>query len=629
MSRTPQFPPWAWALVAMILSMLCMLPTLQNGWVNWDDGAYVLRNPLIWDLSWEGLKNMFTTPEQVGLYHPLTLLSLAVDHTVWEKEAFGFHLTNLLLHLVNVSLVFVVMQRLSGKATLAFLVALLFGMHPMHVESVAWISARKDVLYTLFWLLSLWAYLNHRKSKTGRWIHLFLALLFFIAALLSKAMAFSLPLIFLLVDRWQGRKWSPGILLEKIPFFFLAIVALWVAGMGQQESDSMLAVGEYPFYKTVFIGMRNLLYYGFQAIFPFELSPFHPFPFMGNIELPIWYYLSAIPILGAGWILILAWKKWPKVFFGLALFLICIGPQLQIVPYGKAVTAERYTYVAYLGLFWVLAWGIEWLGRVKQGKWKIPLGVVAGVWLVFLGSQSVRQAKVWESGESLWSDVIEDYPEHYFGYFTRGKYRIEQGRNEAALADLNQAIGLEKEIAETFYERGRVHAQMENIEEAIEDYSHAIELKPGLASAYLNRGMLYASLGRSSDMALADMEAAIQADSAYALAHLNRGLILRGRNEHEAALESYDEAIRIEPWNSVFYMYRGVYNEALGRLDKAKDDFSEAHTQSPGSGESLYFRARIWQKMENFRLAIEDAKAAQNLGYDLPEGYIDGLRAMQ
>ena len=204
---------------ALVASFICLFPTLQNGFVNWDDSAYILRNSMVWGLSWENLQQMFTTSETLGLYHPLTLFSFAVDYTIWGTQAFGFHLTNLLLHLLNIGMVFGLVLKLTKKEMAAFVAALLFGMHPMHLESVAWISGRKDVLYTVFALISLLCYLSYAEAGKVKKEKLVLSFLFFCFALLAKAMAFTLPFFLLLIDYLHREKPKAHLFLEKLPFF--------------------------------------------------------------------------------------------------------------------------------------------------------------------------------------------------------------------------------------------------------------------------------------------------------------------------------------------------------------------------------------------------------------------------
>lgn len=614
-------------LLAVLLSLICLWPTLQNDWLNWDDGAYVLRNPMVWEIDGEHVGEMFTTSEQVGLYHPLTMLSLAVDYQIWETDAFGYHFTNLIFHLLNTFLVFLFLFRLRGSTFVASLGAVLFGMHPMHMESVTWISARKDVLYTLFFLLALLSYLKHLRSEgKGKWGFYGIVIFLFVGALLSKAIAFVFPFLLLLIDFHQGRKWSWRIVLEKLPIFLLAGIALWVAGLGQQSSDSMMGVSDYPLWKTFFIGTRNYLVYFGKLFVPWEMSPFHPFPFLGNIQIPWYYYLSAIPFGVFGWIFFRnkLYQKTPGIIFGLAFFTICIGPFLQMIPYGKAVIAERYTYVSYIGLFYALGIFLEGIGGLE--KLKLPIGrsailSLATGWIIHLGIVSYNYLPDWKDGESLWGKVVKNYPEHYFGYLNRGRWRVDNGEKDKAESDLDKSIELNPKLSITYYERGRLKASRGTWKLAMEDYNQAVSLAAPEPRAYLNRGLIKAQKLRDADGAILDFNAAIKAKPDYALAYLNRGLLYRGKGDEKAAEADYNRAIQLEPWNTVFYRYRGSYYEQEGRLAEAEADFSEAIRQEPERGENWFLRARVRRTAGKTRPAQEDIQEATKLGFQFPDGF--------
>lgn len=622
------FKPWMGCLLALVLSLVCMFPTLENEWLNWDDEAYVLRNSMVWELDGEHVGEMFTTPEQVGLYHPLTMLSLAVDYQLWETNAFGYHLTNLILHLLNVCLVFLFLFRLRRSTFVASMGAILFGLHPMHVESVTWISARKDVLYTLFFLLALLAYLKYlRQERSSKWLSYTGLIFLFVGALLSKAIAFVFPVLLLLIDYHEARKWSWKLIAEKIPLFILSGIALWVAREGQQSSDSMMELNAYPFEKTFFIGTRNYLVYVGKLFVPWEMSPFHPFPFLGKIELPWLYYLSVIPFAVFGWVLFRfkLYIRMRSILFGIAFFTVCIGPFLQMVPYGKAVMAERYTYLSYIGLFYALGVLLE---RVMEGERlgsslnrKLLLGLVGG-WIIVLGVSSAFYLPSWKDGESLWGKVVTQYPDHYFGYLNRGRWRVDKGDQDMAMADLNRSVELNPGLSTGFYERGRLKEARGEWLLALADYDQAISLNEKEHRAFLNRGLIRAT--RKGDMsgALKDLNAAIEAQPDYALAYLNRALVLRGTGDKVAAEKDYGKAIALEPWNTVLYRYRGSFYEQEGRLTEAEEDFSEAIRQEPDRGENWFLRGRVRRAMGKAEAYSADIGKAEELGFQFPEGFV-------
>ena len=472
-------------LVVLVVAF-SLYPSLLNSWVNWDDPVYVVENPLIQSLNWDSISTIFSTPQVVGLYHPLTLISLAIDYQFWETDPYGFHLTNLVIHLINTVLVFFLFRRVKSSILVAGFVALLFGMHPMHVESVAWISARKDVLYTFFFLISVLSYLRSAVLPGARRaIWLTVSLIAFCLSLLSKNIAFTLPFVLVLFDYLQARKLTAKLFLDKIPFVALAVIAMIVAKSGQIDSDSMGTINSVDCSHTIFYGMYNSIFYIFKALAPVNLAAFHPFPMEGESFTLI--YLAVIPFLVLVFLIYLAHKRSRKVFFGLVFFIISIAPLLQIIPFGKALSSERYTYVAYLGLFYILAIFIEKRLHSDQ-KWIKQLTLLlASIWLVLLVVQTRKQSTAWENSETLWTQVIDQYPTSQWAYMSRGLHYAEEGQNAQAMDDLNRSIEIQP-FSQALYERA-ILLERGDREGAVRDYLQSIKLDSTYAQSHMNLGV--------------------------------------------------------------------------------------------------------------------------------------------
>ena len=336
----------AWPLAAVVITAVCLSPTLKNGFVNWDDEYYVVSNALLRGPQWIGI---FTRPV-VSNYHPLTVLSLAANYAISGAEPWSYLLFSLLLHLANTVLVFWFAWLLSDKkGWVALFTALLFGIHPMHVESVAWISERKDVLYTLFFLLSLIAYWKY--LQTDRSAAYWACFLLFACSLLSKPAAIVLPLVLLLLDYWKERPFTRRVVLEKIPFFLVgglfAVVTLKL-----QSVTAMSSLDLYPFWVRLFFASYAIMVYFAWFFVPYPLSAFHPFPLPDHLGWTV--YLSPIFLLA---LIFLIWhfRKNRVVVFGLLFFLVNILLVLQLVPIGFTIVSERYTYVPYIGLAFLVA----------------------------------------------------------------------------------------------------------------------------------------------------------------------------------------------------------------------------------------------------------------------------------
>lgn len=614
------------ALVVLLIAIVsaCLFPTLQNDWVNWDDPAYVLQNLLVQDLSKNGIYEMFATSHQVGLYHPMTLLSLSFDYHFWGIDAFGFHLTNFILHLANVLLVFVLLKKLKFSPLIAFVGALLFGMHPMHVESVAWISARKDVLYTFFFLISLIGYLYYiHKDGKSKIVWYAIAILAFTFSLLSKSLGFTLPIVLLLLDYLLERKITTKSVIEKIPFAVLAILALIMAQYGQEVSDSMST--NINLSDSVFISSYNLIGYAFKAVLPINLSIFHPFPPSDSFEVTTLLYASIIPLLALIYFMY-HWLKSSRIlFFGISFYLITIGPVTQIIPFGKAISSERYTYVPYIGLFLLIAIGIQKLldKYSKSANRYVVLGLI-GVWIGFLAVQTNLQSRAWENSEILWTSVIEKYPDSEWAYMSRGMHRLKQKDLKGAKQDLNTSISI-RPLAQSLYERAYLFEQEGERANAFDMYKRSIKLEPTYAKSHLNLGVLY-SQDRNQKLAFEHFKLAVDNDDSYSLAHFNLGISYKMEGEMEKSHESFSKAIEIEPKNPLYVRHRGVLQLQTENYSAAIKDFESAMILEPESGEPYLLRSQCYLLLGDMNKAKKDAKKAQEMGLQVPEQYLNQLK---
>ena len=347
-----------WFLMALLITCVVMLPTLNNGWVNWDDPGYILGNPLVHSLTPGAVADMFTTLQVQGAYHPLTLLSWAWDYSFSGSQPQIYHLTNLFFHLANVALVFFMIYLLCGRFEVAGFTALLFGIHPMHLEAVAWISSRKDLLYAFFFLLGLVTYLKYLNHETHRRLFYGLCFLSFLFSLLAKGVAVTFPFVLFTIDFLiKRREWSKQ-LLEKVPFIALSLIFAIVAVLAQQAGQAMEKFHAINYSQSVFVGFYGIILYSIKALVPFQLSAFHPYSAFPGETLPWYFYGAILPVLLLLYLCVRFGKQRPMVVFGIAFFLITIAPVLQFLPIGEAIIAERFTYLAYIGLFFSLAIGM-------------------------------------------------------------------------------------------------------------------------------------------------------------------------------------------------------------------------------------------------------------------------------
>ncbi len=614
-----------WLLLIFLGSLGCLSPALFNDWVNWDDGAYVLQNSLIQQLSFSHLGKLFSTLEVAGSYHPLTLLSLALDFQIGGKSPLVYHATNLILHGCNIVLVYLLVYHFHRNTIIAGLTALLFGIHPMHVESVAWVSARKDVLYGFFFLGSLLAYDNYlQKSPAKRIYYLLACLVLFGLSLLSKAAAIMLPVVLFGIDHIRGRKLSSRSILEKIPFLVLSLIFGGVGILAQQAGAAMEEVWATEWTNSIFIGAYGIMLYIVKALVPVHLSAFHPYPF-GPSEA--WYiYGAMLPVAGLLWLL---WaRSSPRLVFGLGFFLVTIAPVLQVLPFGRAMIAERYTYIPYIGLFYLAGWGMDHiLHKFGERKFRGWVWLLATGYILFLGISTFIRTQVWQNGLTLWTDVIRKYPGHAFGYCNLADYWKQQGNAGKAIEYYNLGINADPGFMDAYLDRGRAFQQQNQPDKALADFSHIIRFGSQKHKAYLNRGMLLFSAYHNPDSALTDLARAIRLRPDYVQAYINSGVIYEKTGRPDQALAIYSRGLDHVPDNPYLYRYRGVVGFSGNDLAAAEADLTMAIRLKEDYGEAWFLRSKLKLEQQEYGQALEDALKARALNYPVSQAYLDNLRA--
>ena len=602
-----------------VITFLCFVPSLQNDWVNWDDPTYVLNNPLIvsdsiqWSAIWK--------QEQVlGIYHPLTLLSYAFDYQIWGTDPYGFHLTNIVFHALNTCLVFFVFRNLRTSLLISTIIALLFGIHPMHVESVTWISERKDVLYVFFLLLSWISYLLYRSADVHRkWGWYGLLLVLFACSILSKPIAFVFPVILILSDYLLDGRFILKSIVQKTPVILMALVALFIAQSGQVDSQSLSSVSEHPV-PTIFYGSYNVLVYLFKSFIPMHLSVFHPFPLDDSMNTLL--YLSAIPFVALLWLLYWSFRKEKRIFFGLAFFLLTIAPLLQIIPFGKALTSERYTYLPYLGIFFVIGSLIERILNKNLQKGKLIFGGIATCVIIFTAI-SIRQQLVWKNGNTLWTSAIESNPDAYFPYLSRGRYFVQSGQTNAAWNDFQKSVKLHPN-PEAFYEIGLIQEARGETKAALESYLKATKSKIPYAKAHMNVATLYGKLG-NRNQARFHIEKALQIDPDYSLARYNLAILLKIEGKLELASVQINKALDLEPKNMKYLEMRAAIYTDLSKHRKAIRDFKQVIRENPKNAVATYYLGLNYLQIGDTVAAKKELLKAAKLNYPLPAEIIETL----
>jgi len=606
-------------LFISVLTFIAFYPTLKHAFIDtWDDSDYVIDNRAIKSLS--NFKEIVTTPVQ-GNYHPLTMLSLAFNYAISGEKATSFHMVNVLLHLLNVILVFFFVMRLTGrKPWIAFIAALLFGIHPIHVESVAWIAERKDVLYSFFFLCGLISYLKFlEKAKV---VKLLPVLGFFILSLLSKPAAVIFPLVLLAIDYYYHRLRNISTYLEKIPFFLLSLGMGLLTVHAQTVQGAVADAGSFPVHFRFFFGFYGLMMYIFNTLVPIKLCTFYPFPAI-NVPLPMVYYLS--PLFGILIIVLMFLfnKKHRIITFSILFYIINLLLVLQFMPVGSAIIADRYAYLPLIGVFIIPGYFFQkWC---DQHSGKPPLsGMIILVLVSFtLTALAYRQSTTWKDSASLWDNTLAVKPSSR-AYTNRALAYKKEGNREKAIELYTKAISMNKNESDALMNRGNVYFDMGKDDLALADYRKSLSLKKKSAKLFTNMGSLFGRQG-NYDSSLFYLNLSVAIDPGYIEAYMYRGLCYGKMNRIEDAIAEYKYYLRFEPKDASVMSDIGIWYQALKKYKESLQWFDQAIGIEPEKGIYYMNRSVSWYSLGDKVKASDDAMKSKQLGAKVPEGYLEML----
>lgn len=613
-----------WLIPCLLITIIAFLPVVQHDFLNWDDPAYVLKNPLIRDISFPGIQKMFTTGHVVSTYAPLVLLSWGIDYALWGLNPQMFHVTNLILHVVVVFLIFYFTKQLSKNVKVAFITALLFGIHPMHVEAVSWISARKDLLYTFFFLGALIIYNVYTDSEDKKQqIKMYIAcIVLYGCSLLSKGSAVVFPLMLFLIDFYKRRSDIRQMIIEKIPFFALSIVFFYIAVVMQSEGGAMEDRAFTSWIDSFGVGFYGYLIYLIKSIIPFGLGPYHPYPNELGEPNPWYYYAAAIPVLLLFGYIVKTMKRKRYLVLGFGFFFISLIPVIQVLPFGTAVIAERYTYLPYLGLFFLIGLGLHHLYEQYQSK-KQLIQIGTGVFIVVLGVITFQYVKVYENGETFWSHVIEQYPDNFMGYMNRTNHRMGQQQYNLALEDADNAIKASPENPWLWYNRALVYKRMDKNGLSLKDLDKAIQLDHNFTSGYMNRGVIFGE-AKQIHKAIGEFSKVIELNPERYLGYYNRALFLKQTGAYKEALKDINKVIALQQ-NLIpqSYYLRAELQMNFGKIDEAISDFTQVIALDPNMEASYNKRGQLYVEKRNLEAALQDFNEIIKLNENHSEAYIN------
>lgn len=617
---TAKSPFWA-PILALAVTFLCFTTAIKNEFVNWDDDRNFLENPHIKDLNkknfWDNTKKIFTSGV-IGNYNPLTIWTFAI-----EKQAFGFekphywHLTNVLLHLICVFLVFRIALMLGVGWMGALFASLLFGIHPMRTESVAWVTERKDVLYGMFFLAALLQYIKYKlDQKSIRWVWM---TLLFVLSLFSKIQAVSLPLAMMATDYLMDHKWEWKSLLNKIPFLALSLIFGIIGIVTLKEFGSLSTVEDttqFNLFQRLFVGSFSFVIYLIKLLVPFRMSPLYPYP----NHFPVYFYptmLIAPLVIYALYKSHLTGKK--MVFFSLVFFIVNIVFLLQILGAGQGYLADRFTYIAYTGFFIAAGYYLNTYIEDNPNSKNAVLGI-AGILIVVYGMVTFQQNKIWQNSATLWTHVLKYYKETTLPYGNRANYYRDKKMYKEAIADYNATIALKDNQPQAYNSRARLYFDAavgrDSLMLALNDYNKAIQYDPKDGEFRVNRGATFARLG-NLEKAIEDFNEGLKLKPDHAVGYMNRSIMYQALQKYDLALADIDSYLKLSPYNPDLWYEKGRVLRLLGRPQEAIPAYTESlKYQSKNNGLYFYERARTYFELKMMSEAKADLQNALNAGYN-------------
>lgn len=637
-------------LVVVVVTFIAFIPVLSNDFVNWDDQDNFIENPHYRGLGPDKLKWMFTA-FHMGHYQPLSWLTLALDYELWGMNARGYHLTSLVIHCLGAVLFFFLGRRLMAAAVRrpdglsdkwvivgAGLAALLFAVHPMRVESVAWVTERRDVLNAFLALAGLLCYVKACRpgsaAVTGpRWM--LLAVAFHAASLLAKSMTMTLPLLLVLLDMYPLRRlevWSKrGLreyakrcLPEKIPFVALSAGAAIAAFFVQREA--LIPFEQYGLLRRLAVVAYGVVFYVRESLLPINLQPLHELDFGFN-PFEAKYIASALVALGLTGAVVALRKRRPSLLVAWTAYLVMLAPVSGISQNGPQLVADRYSYLACMPFALLAGGAVLALSRDRERERAFLLRVVTAACLaavVVMGVITWRQNLVWRNSYALWQRTLSMDPNCSIARLNLGWCLLEDGRTEEAIAELQTALERRPRDAKVYNNLGRAHLQKGDVDRATAYLTEAVRIEPDYAEAHNNLGKALLEDG-DIEGAIARFGKALACKEGFATARYNLGSAFLRKGDTEEAVRTFQEVLRTDPEREDVRVNLAAAHMAAGNLEAAFAQYVRVLEANPEEPESLYNLGNIHRKRgkveeavecyrESIRLRPDFSKAHYNLG---------------
>jgi protein O-mannosyl-transferase len=637
----PRIVYWLIPTLIALATFVAFLPVLQNGFVNWDDESLLVNNLNYRGLGWQQIRWMFST-FHMGPYQPLSWITYGLDYVLWGMNPVGYHLTNLILHCANAVFFYFVSRRLMALAlampiregswrlaTSAAFAALMFAIHPLRVESVAWATERRDVMSGFFFLGTIYCYLRANSSpdddtQSQRWLSA--ALVTYVLSLLSKATAMTLPVILLILDIYPLRRlngdlrsvWTSdqrGVLREKIPFAVVAIAFAIIALVGQQQEAALRSLDNYNVELRLAQAFFGASFYVWKTLVPVRLSPLYEIPsYFSPLHLSIVAGVITTIILTISFYLFR--NRWPAGLAAWISYVLLLMPVSGIVAIGPQVVADRYSYLPCLG--WaVLAgatlyycWRLWITGRVGLHSLVLTQSFAA-VLLIGLGVLTSYQAQIWNNSETLWRHALALDEKSSFAHNNLGLALAGRGAFAEAINHFRRAVEIDPAFVEAQTNLGYFLAQQGAPEEGIAHLRQALEIDPAFANAHNTLGNILGDRGES-DKAMEHFRKALETNPKSAMTYYNLGRTLAKRGDLDAAKEYYRKALDLNPFDPDVHNNLGLVLQSQGNLPEAVAQFHNAVRVDPRYARAYYNLGKLYIQEDRlddavryFRLALQ------------------------
>ena len=567
-------------IISLLLCIATTIPYSQAryfSFVNYDDPDYVTENPHVQSgLTPHSIAWSFNVGYAAN-WHPLTWLSHMLDCTMFGMDPGAHHMTNLLFHILNTLLLFFTLMAMTGAPWKSGFVAGLFALHPMHVESVAWIAERKDVLSTFFWMLTMGAYLRYVKRSTrGRYL---LVMLCFTLGLMAKPMLVTLPLVLLLLDFWPLQRhlhlpiniFLRRSIIEKTPLLLLSVASCIITLVAQQKSGAVASVALFPLGLRLSNAICSYGIYTWKMVTPVHLTVFYPS--LTAIAWPTFlfslFYLIAMTALAFK-----TARKLPFITVGWMWYIITLFPVIGILQVGSQSMADRYSYVPFIGLFILVSWGVAAIAS----KWRSGRSILATTEiavLLFMTAMTWKQLHYWKDSGTLFNHALAVSDKNFVAHNNLGLFLKENGKTDEAIAHFAEALRIDNNDKNAHNNLGNSLMELGEVDHAIVQYREALRIKPGYAEARNNLGIAYARLGRL-DEAIDQFTKVLLLNSDNERPYNNLGLALVKKGRTADAIGYYTKALFINPGNADSHYNLGCALEELGRRNEAIAHFEEA-----------------------------------------------------